>query len=198
MSYIDISTVIFSVAAVGISILAYLQSRPSKQLKLDQISSMQILASNTIMCYKLRLGVSDALPQQVHPFVLPIMRKKTRHMINSIDKCIGLGLWETIVSDVSTLILFSGMLESASNCVHPGTPYWQTEHFTYGIFRMVSICNDYNESRGITGRLSNDLKEASRRLRETNMIPLCFNYHRNLVPPVPPVLPHPTPQVVQV
>jgi len=198
MSFIDISTVIFSVAAVGISILAYVQSRPSKQLKLDQMSSMQILATNTIMCYHLRVGVHQTLPQQVHSSNLPLMRTKTRHLIDSIDKCIGLGLWDTIVSNASTLILFSGTLESASQCIDPDTPHWKIMDFTFGIFRMVSICNDYNDYMGITGKLSDELREISIKLRKTNGIPLCFNYNRNMVQPVSSIFPHPTPQVVQV
>eukprot|EP00903_Cladosiphon_okamuranus_P013216 g12327.t1 len=137
------------IAALIVSVLAYIQSLPSAELKREQQGAMHVLATQALLMF-------DALQTALlmHTENIPcdhnrmeLMRKRARMLQEAIDTAIRLRLWNEIVGQRKhSLPLFTAFMESLITAGSEGATMkdWRKQHFGMGLLRIVVLCEEYH------------------------------------------------------
>ena len=165
--YIELPNLGLALVAVGISIVAYIRSRPKRQLKIDQDAGMQLIAFNALVCYKIKFTQFNSRGR-AHEYSKPLMEKKAKALLESIDNAIDIGMWKYIVQDLDMYIAFSSVLELS------GVQHWELDDLADGICRTIITCRNYNREMMIGGGITDALNTAVCNLHTRQYGSTCF------------------------
>ena len=144
----EIFGIIIGVIALFISIVAYIQSLPSLKLIQDQKAAMYILSNEALILYDLFQIVLACViaGNPPDPYLLGVMQSQAKYLRESIRDAIRLRLWNSVIGvkphALTLHTAFMAALISAEE--QQDTEPWIKEHFTMGIVRIITLCDNYH------------------------------------------------------
>lgn len=148
---VDILSITLGAVALLVSVLAYVQSRPSQQLKRDQQAAMHTLASEVLLAYNMMNTIATMIRGglECDPFLLELMRSRVKSLHEAMYAAIRLRLWEHVVGEREhALLLFDMFCGNLFSAASEGSSMeeWVKEHFVFGLTRVMMLCEEYHLS----------------------------------------------------
>lgn len=145
---LDVLALVLGVIALLVSVLAYLQSRPSAQLRRDQQAAMHIVASQALLTYDLLQIVNENRGHVYDNSLLGTLQSQAPNLEEALNDSIRLGLWSELVggNEPRSLAMYSFFRGSLISAARDGASEeeWLKPHFAMGVGRIITLCDDYH------------------------------------------------------